>query len=268
MSRLRQPLRILRYAALSGFQDFGSTWTIWTWAFGLFLRMMTQVAFFASIGRLLGSDDQVEYLFVGNAVAAAAIGCLTAATATTWERGAGTLPLLVASPTSPLLVLMGRSVFFIANGLAFSLGALVLLAPVFDVSIPWARFPAVFALVALTAVTSYFAATFLGGLVLNATSARRTVPQVARMVTLAFCGVSVPRSVFPVPVRRLAGLLPVTHGLDAVRGLLASAPAAHVFRDIGLEVLVGAGWLALSLLTFQRLADAGRRDGSIVFSSA
>lgn len=268
MNRVRQPLRILRYAALSGFQDFGSTWTIWTWAFGLFLRMMTQVAFFASIGRLLGSDDQVEYLFIGNAVAAAAIGCLTAATATTWERGAGTLPLLVASPTSPLLVLMGRSVFFIANGLAFSLGALVLLAPVFDVSIPWARFPAVFALVGLTAVTSYFAATFLGGLVLNATSARRTVPQVARMVTLAFCGVSVPRTVFPEPVRRLAGLLPVTHGLDAVRGVLAGAPAATVLGDIGLEVLVGAGWLALSLLTFQRLADAGRRDGSIVFSSA
>lgn len=268
MKRLRQPLRVLRYAALSGFQDFGFTYTIWTWAFGLFLRMMTQVAFFASIGRLLGSDDQVEYLFIGNAVVAAAVGCLTAATATTWERGAGTLPLLVASPTSPLLVLMGRSVFFIANGLAFSVGALVLLAPVFDVSIPWSRFPAVFALVVLVAVTTYFAATFLGGLVLNATSARRTVPQVARMVMMAFCGVSVPRSVFPVPVRRLAGLLPLTHGLDAIRGVLDTAPASAVLRDIGLEVVVGAGWLALSLLTFQRLADAGRRDGSIVFSSA
>ena len=268
MSRLRQPLRILRYAALSGFQDFGGTWTIWTWVFGLFLRMMTQVAFFASIGRLLGSDDQVEYLFIGNAVVAAAVGCLTAATSTTWERGAGTLPLLVASPTSPLLVLMGRSVFFIANGLAFSVGALLLLPPLFDVSIPWARLPAVVALVALTAVTTYFAATFLGGLVLNATSARRTVPQVARMAIMAFCGVSVPRSVFPAPVRRLAGLLPVTHGLDAVRGLLDAAPAATVLRAIGLEVLVGAGWLALALLTFQRLADAGRRDGSIVFSSA
>ena len=268
MNRFRQPVRVLRYAALSGFQDFGSTWTIWTWAFGLFLRMMTQVAFFASIGRLLGSDEQVEYLFVGNAVAAAAVGCLTAATSTTWERGAGTLPLLVASPTSPLLVLMGRSTFFIANGLAFSVGALLLLPPMFDVSIPWARMPAVVAIVALTAVTTYFASTFLGGLVLNATSARRTVPQVARMVFLTFCGVSVPRAVFPVPVRRLAGFLPVTHGLDAIRGLLDQAPAATVLGDIALEALVGAGWLALALLTFKRLADAGRRDGSIVFSSA
>lgn len=59
----------------------------------------------------------------------------------------------------------------------------------------------------------------------------------------------------------------MTHGLDAVRGLLDNAPATTVLGDMGLEVLVGAGWLALALLSFQRLADAGRRDGSIVFSS-
>lgn len=267
MSGVLPLARVLRYAALSGFQDFGGTYTIWSWSFGLFLRMMTQVAFFASIGRLLGSQEQVEYLFIGNAVVAAAVGCLTAATATTWERGAGTLPLLVASPTSPLVVLMGRSVFFIANGLAFSVGALVLLPPLFDVSMPWGRFPLLVALVGLVAVTTYFAATFLGGLVLGATSARRTVPQVARMVMMAFCGVSVPRSTFPDAVVSAAALLPLTHGLDAIRELLGEARAAVILGDVVLELAVGAGWLLLALATFHRLAEAGRRDGSIVFSS-
>ncbi len=267
MNAVRHSARVLRYAALSGFQDFGFTYTIRSWAFGLFLRMMTQVAFFASIGQLLGSKDQVEYLLIGNAVVAAAVGCLTATTATTWERNAGTLPLLVASPTSPLVVLMGRSVFFIANGLAFSLGALVLVPPLFDVTIPWARFPTVAALVVLVTVTTYFAATFLGGLVLRATSARRTVPNVARLVMMAFCGVNVPRSVFPPAVSWAAGLLPLTHGLEAIRGLLSNARPAAVVGSIGLELLVGAGWLLLSLLTFHRLAEAGRREGSIVFSS-
>lgn len=267
MTGLRHVARVLRYAALSGFQDFGYTYTVWSWGFGLFLRMMTQVAFFTSIGRLLGSQDQVAYLLIGNAVAAASMGCLTAATATTWERGAGTLPLLVASPTSPLLVLMGRSVFFMANGMVFSMGALLLMPPLFDVDIPWGRFPAVVALLALVTLTTYFAATFLGGLVLKATSARRTVPNVARLTMMAFCGVSVPRSFFPEPVAWAAGLLPLTHGLDAVRELLGEGRLSHVVADVGLEVLVGAGWLLLSLVTFQRLADAGRRDGSIVFSS-
>ena len=268
MTVLRHHARVLRYAALSGFQDFGYTYTVWSWALGLFLRMMTQVAFFASIGRLLGSQDQVAYLLIGNAVMAAAVGCLTATTATTWERGAGTLPLLVASPTSALVVLMGRSVFFIANGLAFSLGALVLVPPLFDVVIPWGRFPALVALVALVAVSTYFAATFLGGLVLAATAARRTVPNLARLTMMAFCGVSVPRSVFPDVVSGAAGLLPLTHGLDAIRELLGAGRPAVVLGDAGLEALVGAGWLLASLATFHRLAEAGRRDGSIVFSSA
>jgi len=267
MTNLRNHARVIRYAALSGFQDFGHTYTIWSWAFGLFLRMMTQVAFFASIGRLLGSKGQVEYLLIGNAVMAAAVGCLTATTATTWERNAGTLPLLVASPTSPLVVLMGRSVFFIANGLVFSIGALLLVPPLFDVALPWGRFPVLIALVALIGVTTYFAATFLGGLVLSAPSARRTVPNVARLTMMAFCGVSVPRSVFPVPVRLVAGALPLTHGLDAVRELLGAGRPGVVLGNAGLEALVGAGWLVLSVLTFRRLVDAGRRDGSIVFSS-
>lgn len=268
MTALRQHARVLRFAALSGFEDFGSTYTVWSWGLGLFLRMMAQVAFFASIGRLLGSQDQVAYLLVGNAVMAAAVGCLTATTATTWERGAGTLPLLVASPTSVLVVLMGRSVFFVVNGLAFSLGALVLVPPLFDVAIPWGRFPALMALVVLVAVSTYFAATFLGGLVLGAMGARRTVPQVARLTMMAFCGVSVPRSVFPDLVSGAAGLLPLTHGLDAIRELLGQARATAVLGDAGLEMLVGAGWLLASLATFHRMAEAGRRDGSIVFSSA
>ncbi len=268
MSGLRQTAAVLRYAALSGFQDFGYTYTLWSWVFGLFLRMMTQVAFFASIGQLLGSRDQVAYLLVGNAVMAVAVGCLTATTATTWERGAGTLPLLVASPTSVLVVLMGRSVFFVANGMAFSLGAFVLLPPLFDVGIPWSRFPVLVALLALVAVSTYFAATFLGGLVLGAMGARRTVPNVARLTMMALCGVSVPRSVFPELVSRAAGVLPLTHGLDAIRELLGAARPAVVLGDAGLEVLVGAGWLLASLATFHRLAEAGRRDGSIVFSSA
>lgn len=268
MSRARHLARILRYAALSGFQDFGATYTVRSWVLGLFLRMMTQVLFFATIGLLLGSQAQVEYLLIGNAVVAAAVGCLTAATATTWERGAGTLPLLVACPTSPLLVLMGRSVFFIANGLAFSLGALVLLPPLFSVTIPLECFPALVGLLVLVTATTYCAATFLGGLVLRAPSARRTVPQVARLTMMAFCGVNVPRAVFPDLVSGAAGLLPLTHGLEAIRALLAGAPARVVLAGAATELAVGAGWLALSLLTFHRLADAGRRDGSIVFTTS
>lgn len=266
MTRFRRHARVLRYAALSGFYDFGGTYTVKSWVLGLFMRMLAQVAFFASIGRLLGSPSQVEYLLVGNAVMVAAASALTVTVATQWERDAGTLPLLVASPTSPLLVLMGRSVSFIPNGLATSFGALLIVAPAFGVRVPWSRLPAMVALVLLVTASTYMLATFLGGLVLRATGARRTVANVARLTMMAFCGVSVPVASFAPPVRAAAGILPLTHGLDAVREVFGAGRTGVILADAGLEALVGAGWLVLSLLTFSRLAEAGRRDGSIVFA--
>lgn len=262
-----QPARILGYAALSGFRDFGGTYTIWSWLFGLCLRMLAQVAFFASLGRLLGSDDQVEFLLVGNAVMVAASASLTVAVATTWERGAGTLPLLVASPTSPLLVLMARSVWFIANGVITSLGAFLVVAPLFDVGLPLARVPALVALDLLVAASMYGAGAFLGGVVLRAPGTRRTIANVARMTVMAFCGVSVPRDYFPEAVQRVSDVLPLAHGLDAVRELFGPARTGQILEAAALELAVGCLWLALAAATFGWLANAGRRDGSIVFSS-
>ena len=53
MTPVRHTLAVVRYAAVCGFNDFGATYTIWTWLFGLFTRMVAQVAFLAFIGRLL-----------------------------------------------------------------------------------------------------------------------------------------------------------------------------------------------------------------------
>ena len=267
MTGLRHTGRVVAYAAYSGFRDFGGTYTFPSWLFGLVLRMLAQVAFFASLGRLLGPPAQGEFLLVGNAVMLAASASLTVAVATTWERGAGTLPLLVASPTSPLVVLMARSTWFIANGVIISLVAFVVVAPMFDVGLPWVRIPGLVALVILVAATTYAAAAFLGGIVLRAPGTRRTIANVARLVLMAFCGVSVPRDYFPAAIEWAADLLPLTHGLDAIRELFGAGRAGVILGDVGLELLVGGAWLVLALATFRHLADAGRRDGSIVFSS-
>jgi len=263
-----QTARVLRYAALSGFSDLRATYTFRTWLFGLFARMVAQVAFFASIGRLLGSDEQVRYLLIGNAVMVAASASLTVAVATQWERGAGTLPLIVACPSSPLVVLMGRSVVFVANGLVTSLGGLFIVAPLFDVALPWGRFPAYFALLLLVTLSSYMAAAFLGALLLGATGGQRTVANVARLVLMTFAGVSVPRDVFPQLVQWLAELLPLTSGLAAIRELLGADPdGAAILSLTGRETVIGLLWLALALVAFKGRADAGRRDGTIVFSN-
>ena len=269
MNRLRHLLRVLGWAALVGFRDtLGAVYTVQSWVLGLFVRMVAQVAFFASLGRLLGRQADVEFLLIGNAIMVSTSSSFTVTVATVGERDAGTLPLLAASPTSPLVALMGRGASFVPNGLVTSLGALAIVAPLYDVSLPWARVPALLALLTLVTVSTYMTATFLAGFVLRSPGTRRTVSNVARLVMMAFCGVSVPLSVYPEVVRIVAQVLPLTHGLKAIRELFAGAGWSDILGDAGLEALVGGGWLLLSLATFRWLADAGRRDGSIVFSTA
>lgn len=265
---VRHTVRILGHAAVSGFRDtLGSVYTWWSWGFGLVGRLLAQVAFFATLGRLLGSQEHVEFLLVGNVVAVAAASGLTVTTATVGERWNGTLPLLVASPSSPLVVLMGRGASFVGNGLATSLAALLVVAPLFDVTLPWSRYPAVVVLLVLVTVSTYMTAAFLAGVILRTPSLQRTVANVGRLVLMAFCGVNVPRSYFPDAVGWVSACLPLTHGLDAVRELYGAARPDIVIGYALLELLVLAAWLALALLTFRRLADAGRRDGTIVFSA-
>jgi ABC-2 type transport system permease protein len=94
-------LRVLRYAALSGYHDYATIYTWKTWVAGWYVRVLAQVAFFALVGRLLGSDARVHYLLVGNAVMLAAIGGLFAVAGTTWERRQGNSRPARREPVEP-----------------------------------------------------------------------------------------------------------------------------------------------------------------------
>ena len=78
--------------------------------------MISQVSFFALIGKLLRSDEQTQFLLVGNAVVIAAAGATFAMFMTTSERGNGTLSLLLASPSRPVVVFAARGVYVMADG--------------------------------------------------------------------------------------------------------------------------------------------------------
>ena len=81
----------------------------------------------------------------------------------------------------------------------------------------------------------------------------------------AFCGVSVPIAFWPGFVQFVVKLLPLTHGLQAIRLLLDEASPIAIMQAAALEAAVGLGWIALAVLVMDRMANAGRKDGSIEF---
>ena len=262
---MRHLLHILRYAALTGYYDYRGIYTWRTWVLGWYVRVVSQVVFFALVGELLGSRARTHELLVGMATLLAAVTSFIAVASTAWERWSGTLPLLVASPSSPVLVFAGRSVTFIGDALLTSLGSFFAAAAIFGLPLPWPRVLFIVPLMLLVAVSSYMLALFLGGLVLRAMSTRNVVSNLTTGTMMAIGGVVVPVSFYPEPVQWLAHILPLTHGLQAVRDTLGGEANGTILANVALEALVGLGWLAAALLTFDHLAESGRRDGSIEY---
>jgi ABC-2 type transport system permease protein len=122
---------------------------------------------------------------------------------------------------------------------------------------------AVVSLIVLISVSTFFLTVAVGAVAALAPRSRNMCSFFVTLSIAAFCGVSVPVDFWPGWMQPVCHLLPVTHGLEAIRLVLDAAEPGAVLRKAGLETFVGLGWLAVSLTILTRFADAGRRDGSI-----
>ncbi|MET9628327.1 ABC transporter permease [Lentzea sp. NPDC006480] len=258
-------LQVIRYALMSGIADFSVIYTWKTWTLGWLSRVLAQVAFFAVIGLLLNDENATRHLLIGNAVVMVAVEAFFVCASTVWERQAGTLPLLVAAPASALLTFTGRSLFWVGSGTATASVALFALSPVFGIPLPMPAALLAVPLILLVGLSTYCFGLVLSGIVLRFMEARNVVSNVAHLSVMALCGVQVPVTFWPGWVQAVASVLPVNHGLAAIRGLLDGVPAQVVITQAALEVAVGAGWFAVAALTFRHFVEQGRKDGSIEF---
>jgi ABC-2 type transport system permease protein len=206
-------------------------------------------------------------LIFGNAVMVAALAGVFSLNMTTAERGAGTLSLLVASPSSPIVVFAARGSYLAVDGALSGLGALLIAGPLFGMALPWPEVLAVVPLTALVAFGAYCFGTFLAGVVFRFRSVNSLVVVTTHVSLMAACGVNVPLSFYPAPMELAVRFLPLTNGLLGIRGVFAGEPWVVIVADAALEVAVAAGWMAAALATFNRLASRGRRDGSLDYGA-
>lgn len=256
--------RIVWYSVRSGLADYTIIFTWRTWLFGWYLRILAQVMFFASIGWLLSPND-TQYLLVGNAVAMMSVHSLFATASTAWERRCGTLPLIVASPARPIVVLASRSLHWIAEGLVCSLGSLIIVGQLLGVGLPLARIVSAVPLLILVGCSTYALGLFLGALVLNRTDLRNVVSNAVTATMLAICGVNVPVQAFGPVAEMAAPLLPLTHGLAAIRAVLSGDSMGSIAAQALWEGAVGVAWFAAAVAVLHWMEWRARRSGGLVF---
>jgi ABC-2 type transport system permease protein len=118
----------------------------------------------------------------------------------------------------------------------------------------------------LVGVSAYCFGTFLGGVLLGFRWLNNIVANVGLVTVMTLCAVNVPLSAYPRPVAWVSRFLPLTHGLIAIRDVLAGRLGDAGLQALG-EVAVGAGWLGACLLTFGAFIGRGRRDGSLDYAT-
>jgi len=260
--------RVVVASTRNAWADFAAIYTPFTWTVGWLGRILAQVIFYALIGRLLGSQEQVRFLYIGAAVAATAMETLLVVATTARERASGTLPLLVASPSRLWPVFLGRSVQWIPSGVATASVALFVLGPLFGVSFMVGNGIVAFFVVVLVALTTYGYALALAALTLRYVQLRNWATNLSYTLMMMVCGVVVPLTFWPVWVQAIGQLFPLTHTLAAIRHLEdGTATAAEILTDIGLAVVTALVWYAIGCASLERLASSGRRDGSIEFAA-
>lgn len=262
----RSDLRILRHALACGFADYSAMFTWRTWVAGWLTRVLAQVTFFGTIGLLLGDQERIRFLVVGGAVFVVVMETSISIAATTWERRAGTLPLLLASPASPLVVFFGRGLFVVVTGTVTATWSLVLVGTLFGVPLPMPASLLAVPLITLVGLASYCLMLCCGGLALRLPNLRNVISNVVAWTLMVTCGVLVPVGFWPAWVQVITHALPLTHGLQAIRALLQGAPPGTVAAQATLELVVGMVWALVAIVLFTRLAEHGRRDGSAEFT--
>ena len=256
-------LRTLRFGFLVGLGDFGAVldWRFWLVTWGA--RVAAEAIFFSLLGRLIDSPDVLRFLVIGSMIGVGSTSAFWASAFFTADRWDGTYPVLIAAPASILPPIVGRTSVWMLNGVASSLLAFAILRFVFDIKFPLFEALVAVPIILLTIWSAYGASLLLGGLMAPWPAAQNFIRTNVTTLLMAFSGVTVPISFWPGPLESVAQVLPLTHGLRAIRELINGGLTTTVGNEAGLQLLVGLGWLVVSVLLIERIAEAGRANGTI-----
>ena len=83
----------------------------------------------------------------------------------------------------------------------------------------------------------------------------------AQGALLGLTGVIIPLDRLPTVLEWIGNALPITHGLDALRGAFVGDSIAEVSSDLLLELVVAAGYAVVGLTVFILVDRAARRRG-------
>jgi ABC-2 type transport system permease protein len=221
-----------------------------------------QILFFTYLGRFTrnGSDD---FFIVGNSVQVASMSAIYGMTmGIANERQYQTLLPILATPASRPALFLGRALPFVANGLFVSAFGFAISRLLLDFSPPASAVPPLAFVVVVTTVSCTALGMLIGSIGLRA----RDVFFGANLVyflLLLVAGVNVDVDALPGWLEAIGRAVPLTHGIEAARAIVAGDSLGDVAGLVATEALIGAAYVIAAYVLFRYFEREGRAHGSL-----
>jgi ABC-2 type transport system permease protein len=225
-------------------------------------RIILQAIFFVILAKAAGGDELARYALIGNAVHVAVMyAVIFMDVVIEIEKWNDTLVYLIASPASWFPLLLGRSMTsyadaFLSTGIVF-----MVLIPMMSFQISLVNLFLSVPLILLTVASASTAGWLVGSIALP-TRWGNLVSNMLGYFMILLCGINFPLTSLPAEVQAIGNLLPVTHGLLAIREVIDGASYASVLPLIGKEITAALVYGVLAWLVFAYRLWILRKRGS------
>jgi ABC-2 type transport system permease protein len=220
-----------------------------------------QIAFFSLMG-IFGGSQSPEFYLIGNTLVIGSLSGFTIALAITAERGMGTLVYLIGSPANRVALFLGRSTYYLVEGVVYVVIGLGCVILVFGLDLPSSSWGGILLAILVGTVAVCGLGLLLGALAYLMLDAM-VLGNLMVFTLLLVSGANVPLDELPSCLELIGLALPLTRSIEAARGLAAGggleAAIPLLLGDLGMGLAYGI----LGLLLFGWLETQARRRGSL-----
>lgn len=225
-------------------------------------RILLQSLFFVYLAKAAGGEPLARFALIGNAVQIAVfMAMLSMEVVVETEKWANTFQYLIASPASWFPMMLGKSMSYYGDALIASTVTFSVLIPLLHVQISFVNLMRAVPIILITLASASSLGWCIGAFSLPIRWGFMICNWLAYAMMI-FCGVNIPTSSLPTAIQVVGSLLPVTHGLQAVRAIIDGATYASVLPLVGDEILIALAYSAVAWFTFGYRMRVTRQRGS------
>lgn len=225
-------------------------------------RILMQSMFFVFLAKAAGGDELARFALIGNAVYTAVFfAVISMDIVIELEKWNNTLVYLIASPSNWFPLFLGRSVASYCDSFINTIIVFAVLIPLLGLPIPFIRLLSSIPIILITVASASAIGWLLGSIALP-TRWGNLASNMTGYAMMILCGINFPFENLPPVVQTIGKLIPVTHGLLAIRSIIDGMTYQSVLPLIGKEIMIALVYSGLAWFMFAYRLWTTRQRGN------